>query len=212
MRSAIAALVLLLTTGCGPTRYTDYDAAGGSAPMLERAVATRIGAGFYRPPPACAIVMPTAGVATPQFRRVVEEAVHRHLVTKLPKVVGPRARRREVRKLAVDPRRARDRAILTRVLRCPTLVEPKIWQSSEDFALVWSRKSLDLEIVMVRGDRLLWKARHTADRGDGGLPLSPLSAPLAVAKASRLHGDGDAMVSLVDDAVRRIVGALPDVR
>ena len=105
-----------------------------------------------------------------------------------------------------------DRTHLTRHLRCPGLVEAKIWRSGEDFALIWSRKNLDLEIVMLREDRLLWKGRHEAGRSDGGLPLSPLSAPIAVARASRLHGDSDAMVSLVDDTVRRIVASLPDGR
>ena len=204
--------VLLILGGCGPTRYTDYQARPDTAPMLERSVAVQIGRAFYRPPPACAIVMPAAGQATPRFRRIVEEAVYRHLVTKIPQIIAPRARRRQVQKLAIDLRRPEDRALLTRAVRCPVIVEAKIWQSSEDFALVWSRKHLDLELVMVRGDTLLWKARHDADRSDGGLSLSPLSAPFAVAKASRLHSDGDAMVSLVDDTVRRIVASLPDVR
>ncbi|MDD9915474.1 MAG: hypothetical protein OXT01_12530, partial [Rhodospirillaceae bacterium] len=81
-----------------------------------------------------------------------------------------------------------------------------------DFALIWSLQKLDIEIGMLREHRLLWKGRHEAGRSDGGLPLSPLSAPIAVARASRLHGDSDAMVSLVDDTVRRIVASLPDVR
>ena len=208
----IAAVALLWLAACGPTRYTDYQAGSQSMPLLERSVALHVGRAFYRPTPGCAVVMPVAGQATPGLRHAVEAALYRHLVTKLPNVVGPRVRRREVRKLAIDLRREPDRALLTRALRCPVLVEAKIWQSSEDFALVWSRKNLDLEIVMLRRDRLLWKGRHNADRSDGGLLLSPLSAPFAVAKASRLHGDGDAMISLVDDTVRRIVASLPDVR
>lgn len=208
---ALAAASMFLSA-CGPTRYTEYRAQPQAAPLLERTVARHVGRDFYRPTPTCAIVMPVAGGATPQLRHAVEMALYRHLVTRIPKVVGPQARRREVRNRAVDLRREEDRTILTRALRCPVLVEAKVWQSNQDFALVWSRKNLDLEIVMLRGDRLLWKGRHDADRSDGGLPLSPLSAPFAVARASRLHGDGDAMISLVDDTVRRIVASLPDVR
>ncbi len=203
---------LALLSACGPTRYTDYRAQSEGAPLFERAVAVHVGTGFYRPPPDCAIVMPVAGRASPMLRRLVEDSVHRHLVTKLSVVVGPGARARAVRSLAIDVKRPDERAVLLRKLRCPVLIEAKIWDSGEDFALVWSRKNLDLEIIMVRHDTLLWKARHNADRADGGLPLSPISAPFAVAKASRLHGDGDAMVSLVDDAVRRIVASLPDTR
>jgi len=211
-RGFVAAVVLLCLAACGPTRYTEYRAQPQSVPLLERSVAMHVGRAFYRPTPGCAVVMPVVGKAAPRLRHAVETALYRHLVTKLPNVVGPRIRRREVRKLAIDLRQETDRALLTRALRCPVLVEAKIWQSSEDFALVYSRKNLDLEIVMLRRDRLLWKGRHNADRSDGGLPLSPLSAPFAVARASRLHGDGDAMISLVDDTVRRIVGSLPDVR
>ena len=208
----LAATALLFVAACGPTRYTEYRAQSQAVPMLERSVAMHVGREFYRPTPGCAVVMPVAGQATPGLRRAVEAALYRHLVTKLPNVVGPRVRRREVRKLAINLRHEPDRAILTRAVRCSVLVEAKIWQSNEDFALVWSRKNLDLEIVMLRRERLLWKGRHNADRSDGGVPLSPLSAPFAVARASRLHGDGDAMISLVDDTVRRIVASLPDVR
>lgn len=212
MKTGILMASLILLVACGPTRYTDYRTQPESPSILERSVASHLGSGFYRPTPGCAVVMPAAGTATAALRHAIESAVYRHLVTKLPQVVGPQARRREVRKLAIDLRRAPDRAILARALRCPVLVEAKIWQSGEDFALIWARKNLDLEIVMLRGERLLWKGRHEAGRSDGGLPLSPLSAPFAVARASNLHGDGDAMVSLVDDTVRRIVAALPDVR
>ena len=211
MKVAIGLLFVMLAA-CGPTRYTEYRAQPQDPSFLERSVTMHVGRDFYRPLPGCAIVMPVAGRAAPALRLAIEAALYRHLVTKLPKVVGPRERRREVRKLGVDPQHEADRAHLTRALRCPVLVEAKIWQSGEDYALIWSRKNLDLEIVMLRGDRLLWKGRHEAGRSDGGLPLSPLSAPFAVARASRLHGDSDAMVSLVDDTVRRIVVSLPDVR
>ncbi len=204
--------ILVTLTACGPTRYTDYQARDEDAALLSRDVSVHLATGFYRPPPTCAVVMPVAGSGTERLRRAIEESLHRHLVTKVNRVVGPVDRRRQERKLLVDLKHADDRALFVRQIRCSVLVEAKIWQSNEDFALVWSRKKLDLEIIMVRDEALLWKARHTADRADGGLPLSPISAPFAVAKASRLHGDSDAMISLVDDAVRRIVASLPDTR
>ncbi len=203
---------MILLAACGPTRYSEYRSNDQAASLLTREVAVHLPMSFYRPPPACAIVMPVAGRATSGLRRAVEDAVHRHLVTKVARVVGPLDRRRHERRLVVNLRQANDRALLSRTVRCPVLVEAKVWQSGEDFALVWSRKRLDLEIIMVRDEVLLWKARHTAERADGGLPLSPLSAPFAIAKASRLHGDHDVMDSLVDDTVRRIVASLPDVR
>ena len=212
MKAVAIVLILATLAACGPTRYTEYRAQPQNQSFLERSVARHVGRDFYRPTPSCAIVMPAAGVASLTLRRATEAALYRHLVTKIPKVVSPRDRQQTVRRLAIDLKHEADRTHLTRHLRCPVLVEAKIWRSGEDFALIWSRKNLDLEIVMLREDRLLWKGRHEAGRSDGGLPLSPLSAPIAVARASRLHGDSDAMVSLVDDTVRRIVASLPDVR
>ncbi len=209
-----AAAVLFLTalTGCVSTTYTDYRARSDDAPLLGRQVAVYRVADYSRPPPSCAIVMPAEGDAAPGLRRVVEDAVHRHLAAKLPRVVGPVERARRVRRLAIDIRRADGRAILVRATRCPVLARARILDSSEDFVLVWSRKNLNLEIALARDGVAIWKARHDAARSDGGLPLSPISAPLAIVQAARLHGDDDVMLSLVDDAVRRIFAALPDMR
>lgn len=216
MRAAAQSVLLILTalslSACGPTRYTDYASREQSVPVFERSVAVQVGSAFYRPLPDCAVVLPAAGRMTPPLRRAIEETLYRHLVTKIPNVVGPKERARKARSLAVDLRRPDGRAVFARAVGCPVMVEARVWNSSDDFALVWSRKSLDLEVVMVRGETLLWKARHDAGRSDGGLPLSPLSAPIAIARASSLYGDNDAMISLVDDTVRRIVVSLPDVR
>lgn len=212
LRRGLPVLTALLLTACGPTRYTEYAADRETTPVFERTVAVQVGSAFYRPLPDCAVVLPAAGRMPPALRRTIEDALYRHLVTKIPDVIGPKRREREARVLAADLRRTDGRALFARTIGCAVMVEARVWRSSEDFALIWSRKSLDLEVVMIRGETVLWKARHDAGRSDGGLPLSPLSAPFAVARASSLHSDGDAMISLVDDTVRRVVASLPDVR
>ena len=59
-------------------------------------------------------------------------------------------------------------------------------------------------------DVTLWKARHTASRSDGGLPLSPFSAPLSAFQAASLAGDDDVTPSMVEDVVRRLFATLPN--
>ena len=54
--------------------------------------------------------------------------------------------------------------------------------------------------------------RHEARRGDGGIPLSPLSLLTAVGTSLTLKADTDVMPSLVDDALRRMCETLPRLR
>ena len=59
---------------------------------------------------------------------------------------------------------------------------------------------------------VLWKARHIADRSDGGLPLSPIGLVVDTYSSSQFSSDREIAESVVDDAVRRIVRSLPDAR
>ena len=61
-------------------------------------------------------------------------------------------------------------------------------------------------------DRTLWKASHVARRSDGSLPLTPISAPIAIYEAGRFSNDQDILPSMIDDTLRRLVISLPDIR
>lgn len=65
---------------------------------------------------------------------------------------------------------------------------------------------------MTRGPhrRLLWRARHIAERSEGGIPFSPLSVVVDGITSARFAADREIVDSVVDDAVRRIVASLPD--
>ena len=80
-----------------------------------------------------------------------------------------------------------------------------------DFALIWARLSIGLEVQLTRASdgRLLWKARHTASRSQGGITLSPLGAATHMVEAAALTSDADQATSLVADLTRRIVATLP---
>ena len=69
-----------------------------------------------------------------------------------------------------------------------------------------------MSLIRIRDDKVVWQARHVATRSDGGVPLSPASAIVNIFQAASFQGDGDVNFSLADDAVRRIVKTLPDVR
>jgi hypothetical protein len=59
---------------------------------------------------------------------------------------------------------------------------------------------------------VLWKARHIADRSDGGLPLSPIGIAVDTFTSAQFSSDREISESVVDDAVRRLVRSLPNAR
>ena len=67
-------------------------------------------------------------------------------------------------------------------------------------------------MARVADDAVLWKARHVANRSDGGLPFSIIGVAVAGFEAARFRADEDVPDSLIDDAVRRMMVTLPDVR
>ena len=82
------------------------------------------------------------------------------------------------------------------------------------YALVWTQQILDLGLRIHGHDEemLLWRASHRASRGDGGLPLSPISLGTALFSAGRAHNDHGTVPSMVDDSFRRMLKKFPDTR
>ena len=80
-----------------------------------------------------------------------------------------------------------------------------------DFALVWAQLSLGLEAQLsrARDGLVLWKARHTATRSDGGIAISPFGVVSSAVEATALVSDGDQLVSLAADVTRRVIATLP---
>lgn len=212
----VVGTALGLVAGCsGPTRYTGYEAETNQSEAFGRSVEFEVSRAFYQDPPACAVVMPFAGTATNDPRTViVEESLARQLSIHLSRVIGPRARERWVRDLAVDLANERDRKTLARASGCGFLLESAPWGEGAVFALFWTQERVGLEVRLLRARDgvLLWKARHVATRSEGGIPLSPLSAVYNILSVGDFKADGDVPVSLVDDATRRMVQTLPDTR
>ena len=65
-------------------------------------------------------------------------------------------------------------------IRCPALIRWRVLEAGHDNALVWSRKhiSLNAALICARDGVVLWRARSTASRSSGDVPLSLFSLPL----------------------------------
>ncbi len=197
--------------------YAERPVTSDKAPMEAldgRRVFFRVEPAFYRYPPQCVVVLPAfdgraAATATAQ----IESAVARHLRDKVPRVIGPMRRDRAVRRLALDLNHAGDRRRFGQIERCDTFLRWRAIESSSSNFLVWSRRDFGLDVELFReSNQTLWKASHVASRSDGNLPLSLLSAPIAIYEASRFSTDRDILPSMIDDTLRRLVTSLPDVR
>lgn len=204
----------VLLGACAETTYRGYDATDDPAPLVERRVQFHLSRAYYRAAPSCAALQFAPADAPPEIRRAISDAVERHLATRLPRVMGIGATRRAALRLAVDLSHAGDLRAFGRGTGCEALVRIRLHGVSDDYFVVWSQRgvAVSLEMARSRDGGLLWKARHRAGRADGGLPFDVLSLPFTLARAARLKGDKEVFASIADDAVRRMMRTLPDLR
>jgi len=132
----------------------------------------------------------------------------------LPKVVSAARLRRAEKQLGIDINAASGRRVFARRARCQTIVAISLDEINDDYLVLWAQRGLSITLTMTRvaDNKILWAARHHASRSDGGLPISVLSLPFSAARAAYLNGDPDLFASIADDAVRRMMKTLPDIR
>lgn len=215
MSKAIAiVLVALAVQGCVETQYVPYgeEQKPTAEPIAARQVFYRIEQAFYDSPPDCVLVLSPVGPE--EVGGLLEGALARHMSGRVPRVIGPAERRRDERALAFDLGDEADQRRYAKSVNCAALLRPKITNLENGMALVWSgrRFGAALELIRATDGALLWQASHATSRSDGGVPLSPLSLPMTVFNALRFGQDTDQFPSMVDDAVRRMVVTLPDMR
>lgn len=213
-RTILLVAALGLLGACAQTQYSQYGKDDESG-LLDRKVGFEVTRAFYENPPACAVVAPFEGGEKMGGRaKIIEESLARQMSARVDRVIGPRVRDKLVRKFAVDLGHPRDRKSFARSARCEFIVQSRPWGGDSLFAVFWTQERIGLDISMIRiaDGAVVWKARHTATRSEGGLPLSPLSAIYNLATVGQFKSDADLAFSLVDDATRRIVATLPDVR
>ena len=213
-RLGLLAGLLVLLAACVNTSYGSYQAAEAPPTAQERRVDYEISRSLFDNPPDCAMVLPLQGAPSPEQADILERALARQLSERLPRVIGPRERRKLARRYALEPGNPADWPSLTRLTECDSLLDAALTEARDDYALVWAQRSLGLETALIRIADLtvLWRARHKAARSDGGLPLSPLSLAMEGADAARFAADNDVLPSLADDLARRILITFPDFR
>lgn len=203
MRRLIAALLVLALPACAPV-----------AAPAGRQPAALADPGLWADPPACLVVLPATlapDLGLPAAE--AEEALSRHLSGRIDRVLGPGRRTALTRRLGLDLGHPGDRQRFADLTGCRHAAAARIW-GGRAWAAVWSETQLDLDLAILRlvDGRPLWQGRGTARRGDGGLPLSPLSAVVATGLAARAALDGEIPPSVLDDALRGVLRELPDFR
>ena len=207
--------IMLMGGGCGGTRYIPFETAEKTKSLPVRTVAVDIDPEFFEDFPDCAVIMPPkAPASVAGYSRPVESALSRHLTAKISRVVSSKERDLVARRMGVDMRHPGDLRDLMRELDCDTYVMSEVLGAGKSFLLVWSqmRIGLDVSLLRVGDERPLWRARHVAGRSDGGLPLSPVGIVVDAFMALKFSADRDVDVSVVEDAVRRLVYSLPDAK
>ena len=208
----VAAFGLALMA-CNATQYRSFDAPDHGAIPLARVVQFYVADDFFRAPPDCAVVLRAPDSTSPFLAQVVEHAATRRLRENLPRVVGPYARMRVERDMALDLREGRDQKRFARLRRCHYGLEFHRVTLDETYAMVWSERRLSVEIELRRlhDGASLWRVAHQARDGDGGVPLSPIGLGNAALRAGLSHSDAEALPSLADDAMRRLFATFPDM-
>lgn len=196
---ALAACAPVATPIAGPGGNADDGAAASS---------------LWYDPPACVVVMPIAAVpALGLAPAAVEAALARQLAGHVDRVVGPDRRAALTRRLGLDLDHPGDRRRFATLTGCRHAALARI-DGGHSWAVVWSETRVGLALAVLRLDdgRALWRGGGSARRGDGGLPLSPLSVAVGAGLAARAALDRDRVASVLDDALRAALLRLPDFR
>lgn len=200
---------------CVETRYVAYSDVVEGTEHPYRTVAFDIDRAFYTDFPDCVLIMPASLVkGDGRFATLIEAALGRHLMVKFTRVVDPVERDVAVRRLAADLAQREDRLAVAEAVRCHTFVFTDLLEPRLEYLVFWTQVRVGLEVRMVRaGDgHVLWRARHEATRDEGGLPLSPVGAVVKTFSSTRFANDYEVVESVIDDAVRRLIVSLPNVR
>ena len=214
----MAAALVLLSGGCNTVQHVEYQDNGAAVGATElvgfnRKVEVHVDPSIGRVTADCVTVVPAAGPAGRSRPPDQSRAMARHLRDRFATVVGPDEALEQSRRLAVDLAHPGDRAVYARALRCPLFVDLRPWGAGSTYMVVWSRRTAGAEARLsdATGERLYWRARHSAVRAEGGLAFSPFGILVNAFEATNLENDADLNASLAGDLARRLVATLPEL-
>jgi hypothetical protein len=209
-------VVCLILSGCTDTKYIEYNAEKPEEMSPFKTVAYEIDKSFYENFPRCVLIIPPAsgGKITTELSNIIEVTLARHLQRRFNRVIDGIERKVATERhelLIGDPI---DQQFLARKMKCDSILNVEVLEPRIDYVLIWSRIGIGLKLQLARTEdgHVLWQAKHKAERSEGGLSLSPLGAVVDTVTSTRFASDRDVAEGVIDDAVRRMIVPLPNVR
>ena len=198
LRAAVFAALGLLVSGC----------AGGmqSAPLVTHAVDRSV---FYEAPDCVAIH--SSGEAHPTLIQAVEPALERHLALLFGTVMDGNQVWEFTGAHGINLDDPQYWQRFGEAADCNTIVRWAAPEATNEFAGIWARQRLVLQIELVRASdgRSLWMAEGVTERNDGALPITPVAAIVGAVRASTLQANSQILPSMVDDVLRQAFRTLP---
>ncbi|MCW8914768.1 MAG: hypothetical protein OQK24_02820 [Magnetovibrio sp.] len=212
----VSLLILLMgLAACVPAQVQSVETdAAGEMQANDQTVMYHVSPAYFQNAPNCVIISPMDNKNPTELSRFVESTVARQLTGKIDRVISPLSRDRIAREQGYDLKVPEDLKTFARSQRCGFHLTITLQGSGDQFAVIWSDKRVGakLELRKTSNDEVLWRGAHVARRGDGGIPLSPLSIFANTAKAVSFNTNEGLAYSIANDAVRRILTTLPDIR
>ena len=211
---AVLASAIILSS-CTETQYVEFDSANATNHYPYRTVAYQIEREFYNHFPNCVLILPASPADISQgLSNIIETALARHLERKFNRVIDGMEREVVAAAINFDLGIDQPKGLLAKKLGCDAYLETEILKPHINYLLVWSQIGLGLNIQLssTSTGNVIWQARHEARRSEGGLSLSPLGALLDSAFSTRFAADREAAEGIVDDAIRRMIVPLPNLR
>ena len=205
-------LVFLISTGCMKTSYTNIENSNTSTTeLMNRQVSYWIDPRFHQTFPRCVLVLIHSRDHEGDINNLIMRAFERYLGEIFETVIGSRKAKTLSRTLAIDFYNQKDRKLLAKRAQCNFYAEIDIENIEDQFALIWAKRSIKLTIKLAHATtgKIVFKAKHTAQRSNGGLPLSAIGVPISITQAAMVRGDAETFHSLADDAARRMLLPLP---
>ena len=216
-RQIAAAILMSVGIGaCTETQYIKFSDDDADDKSLIKQVAYQIHPAFYSEFPECILVLPPSPTnkVSAELSSMIEAAISRHLGQKFDRVISGAERQIFNSRLDVSGSDPTYTNRLLKRLNCDTFLRTKVLDPRIDYLLVWSQVGIGLEMTLSRGadQVIVWQARHLAKRSEGGISFSPIGLLADTVFSTRFASDRDVVEGVIDDAIRRMLLPLPNVK
>ena len=204
---------------CQTTRPVSYESldrleASPEEPADSRTVYYETMDRYYFLAPTCVFVKTVASADDVQAHPALVDALDRYLRSRFARVIARDELQQQLQDYALTMDEPDQLKTFARYESCPAVMQVEPWLDQDVELGIWYQKKLGVALSLqeVETGEILWQARHTTGRSDGSIPTSPLGLLVGVVQAANLRSDEEAIYSLADDIMRRIIKTLPDLR